>query len=61
MLRDGTDIEDSLGGVRGCGFLLLIYLYYNKLMLSLIILLLLLLLLLLSSLSGLVAIWKCRF
>ena len=30
MLQDGTDIEDSLGGVRaGCGFLLLIYLYYN--------------------------------
>ena len=26
MLRDGRDIEDSIGEVRGCGFLLLIYL-----------------------------------
>ena len=26
MLRDGTDIEDSVGEVRGCGFLLLTYL-----------------------------------
>ena len=26
MLRNGTGTEDSMGEVRGCGFLLLIYL-----------------------------------
>ena len=59
MLRDGTDIKDSMGEVRGCGFLLMIYL--SLVVVVLIILLFLLLLLLLSSSSGLVAIWKCRF
>ena len=28
MLRDGTDIKESVGEVRGCGFLLLIYLQF---------------------------------